>query len=152
MKRSYLIIALALVAALGTIAAMGSGGWNSTSVYSAKRIYTYSSRTDTSATLNTLGAEHLEFAMSVANTDSAYLRTQIQSLVGATWTTVYRDTTRFGDATTTTGKGHGFIVNKPSAATLTPGTARVRALVTVVPYAAADSTGIGSYTLHMIRY
>lgn len=151
MKRTSLIV-LAIVAALVTIAATSSSPWSSTRVYNDKRIYTYSARTDTSHTLNTLGAEHLEFAISVANTDSAYLRTQIQTLHGSTWTTVYRDTTRFGDATTTTGKGHGFIVNKPSAATLTPGTARVRALVTIVPYAAADSTGVGSYDLDMIRY
>lgn len=149
--RSYVLIA-SLLLILVAVAAVGSGGWTALRVYSAKRLYTYSNRTDTSASINTLGREHVEVATTTAGTDSLYLRTIVQYRIGSTWITAVRDTVRYGDATTTTGKGRGFIVNRPGAATLTPGSATIRLLNTVVPYASADSTGVGSYTQSVIVY
>jgi hypothetical protein len=152
MKRTHLLAALLSVIVLVSIAAVGSSGWTSARVYSAKRLYTYSNRTDTSAAINTLGREHVEVATTTTGTDSLYLRSHVQYRIGSTWITAVRDTIRFGDATTTTGKGRGFIVNRPGAATLTPGSAQIRILNTVVPYPGADSTGVASYTQNVILY
>lgn len=120
-------------------------------VFTTKTFHTASNRTDTSSTLSTKYYPYVEIATYVSGTDSCFLRSEIDYLVGSTWVlAAKRDTIRFGDATTLTGKAKGFYVLHPSQVPLMPGSTSFRIRNILVPYASADSVSATSYTQTML--
>lgn len=146
---SSIIAALAVIATAGyLIAATASPASSVLSVYRTKTFNTTTNRTDTSATISTNNYPFVEYSMAIKGTDSAYIRTEVdyQPAGSTIWLLAKRDTMRFGDATTTTGKAKGFILVAPYAATPIPGSSKIRFRNTLVPFAVADSTSAPSYT------
>jgi hypothetical protein len=115
-----------------------------TRVFSARAAGTAAAN-DTSATLSIGYNTYLEVATYFSSTDSAYCRTEVDYLIGSTWILAKRDTINFGAATTTTGKGRGFVVNAPYTLTLTPGATQIR-----IRNIRAATSDAGTYTQYLL--
>jgi hypothetical protein len=144
MKTLLFSFVCALLLCVGLADPPGATAQGVTRVFTARTAGTAAAN-DTSATLSIGYNTHLEIATVFSSTDTAYCRTEVDYLIGATWILAKRDTIRYGASTTTTGAGRGFIVNAPYTAILTPGATQIR-----VRNIRAATSDAGTYSQYLL--
>lgn len=144
MKTLLFSFACALLLLVGLADPPAATGQGVTRVFTARAAGTAAAN-DTSATLSIGYNTYLEIATVFSATDTAYCRTEVDYLIGATWILAKRDTIKTGPVTTTTGLGRGFIVNAPYTALLTPGATQIR-----IRNIRAATNDAGTYTQYLL--
>lgn len=121
-----------------------------TKTFTTKTFATATSRTDTSALIKSYEYPFIEVGTWTAGTDSMTIYTYVDAKYGNVWITTLRDTIKFGDATTTTGKARGFTVRQAGVSNYLPGATEFRLRNVLRPFASADSVSATSYTQYVV--
>jgi len=118
-----------------------------------KRVYTYSTGSDTSAWYNVQDYEYVDFSFTIKGTDSCRYLFSWEYWCDSSNIQATTDSLKFNHTTVagyTTYRVKNKILRGGGTTNLIPGAEKVRYIITKYAYLAADSTGVGYYKTYFI--